>query len=64
MMIALRKNARTTPATRAEIAASSETAAALALRYGVSEGTVYKWKGRDSFHDASHTAHRQAAVEL
>ena len=58
MMIALHKNARTTPAIRAEMAASTETAATLALRYGVSEGTVYKWKGRDSFHDASHTAHR------
>jgi hypothetical protein len=58
MMIALHKNARTTPATRAEIAASTETAATLALRYGVSEGTVYKWKGRDSFHDASHTPRR------
>ena len=58
MMIALHKNARTTPATRAEIAASLETAATLALRYGVSEGTVYKWKGRDSFHDASHTPQR------
>ena len=58
MMIALHKNARTTPAIRAEMAASSETAAALALRYGVSEGTVYKWKGRDSFHDASHTPQR------
>lgn len=58
MMIALHKNARTTPATRAEMAASSQTAATLALRYGVSEGTVYKWKGRDSFHDASHTPQR------
>jgi transposase-like protein len=58
MMIALHKNARTTPATRAEMAASSETAATLALRYGVSEGTVYKWKGRDRFHDASHTPKR------
>jgi hypothetical protein len=58
MMIALHKNARTTPATRAEMAASTETAATLALRFGVSEGTVYKWKGRDSFHDASHTPHK------
>ena len=58
MMIALHKNARTTPAIRAEMAASSETAATLALRYGVSEGTVYKWKGRDSFLDASHTPQR------
>jgi hypothetical protein len=43
--IALHKNARTTPATFAEMATSSETAATLALRYGVSEGTVYKWRG-------------------
>ncbi len=58
MMIALHKNARTTPATRAEVAASSGTAATLALRYGEKEGAVYKWKVRDSCHDASHTAHR------
>jgi hypothetical protein len=58
MMIVLHKNARTTPAIRAEMAASSETAATLALRYGVTEGTVYRWKGRDSFHDASLTPQR------
>lgn len=52
------KNTRTTRATCAEIAASSETAVTLALRYGVNEGTVYKWKGLDSFHDASHTPQR------
>ena len=40
------------------MATSSETAATLALRYGVSEGVVYKWNGRDSFHDASHTLQR------
>jgi transposase len=49
MMIALHKNARTTPATRAEIAASTDTAMALAQRYGIGEGTVYKWKGRLKF---------------
>lgn len=54
-MITLHKNARTTPAIRAEMAASSEAAATLALRFGVSEGAVYKWKSRDNFHDASHT---------
>jgi hypothetical protein len=54
-MIALHKNAHTTPANCAEMAASSETAAALALRYGVSDGNVYKWKGRDSFNDASNS---------
>ena len=35
MLIALHKNARTTPAVRAEIAASTETAVVLAQRYGV-----------------------------
>ena len=40
------------------MAASSETAANLALSYGVSEGTVYKWQRRDSIHDASHTQQR------
>ena len=58
MMIALHKNARTTPAVRAEIAASSETAAVLAARYGITEQTVYKWIKRTVFHDRSHTAHR------
>lgn len=42
MMIALHKNARTTPAIRAEIAASKESARVLAQRYGVTEATIYK----------------------
>ena len=58
MNIKLHKRARTTPAVRAEIAASSERAWRLSARYGVSEGTIYKWKKRDSFLDKSHTAHR------
>lgn len=58
MMIALHKNARTTPAIRAEIAASSDRAAVLAQRFGITEATVYKWKKRTSVHDASHTPHR------
>jgi transposase InsO family protein len=58
MMIALHKNARTTPAIRAEIAASGDSAAALAQRFGITEATVYKWKKRTSVHDASHTPHR------
>ena len=58
MMIALHKNARTTPAIRAEIAASSDRAAVLALRFGITEATVYKWKKRTSVHDASHTPQR------
>ena len=58
MMIALHKNARTTPAIRAEIAVSTDSAATLAQRFGIGESSVYKWKSRDSFYDASHTAHR------
>ena len=58
MMVALHKNARTTPAVRAEIAASSASAAHLAQHFGVTEATVYKCKSRSSFEDASHTAHR------
>ena len=57
MQISLHKNARTTPAVRAEIAASSESARVLAQRHGITEQTVYKWKKRDSVHDRSHTAH-------
>jgi transposase InsO family protein len=58
MMIALHKNARTTPAIRAEIASSADSAASLAQRFGITEATVYKWKKRTSFQDCSHTAHR------
>ncbi len=58
MIIALHKNARTTPAVRAEIASSSDSAAVLAHRLGLSQATVYKWKHRDSVVDRSHTAHR------
>ncbi len=49
MLIALHKNARTTPAVRAEIAASSEAASVLAQRFGITEQTVYKWKKREVF---------------
>lgn len=42
MVIALRKNARTTPGVGAEIAASSEAAGVLVQRYGITEQTVYK----------------------
>ena len=37
MLIALHKNARTTPAVRAEIAAINETANVFAQRFGVTE---------------------------
>ncbi|OLH89871.1 transposase, partial [Xanthomonas oryzae pv. oryzae] len=62
MLIALHKNARTTPAVRAEIAASNETASVLAQRFGITDQTVYKWKKRDVFGDCSHTAHRLQTV--
>lgn len=62
MLIALHKNARTTPAVRAEIAASDETASALAQRFGITEQTVYKWKKREVFGDRSHPAHRLQTV--
>ncbi|WP_370678850.1 IS481 family transposase [Comamonas sp. GB3 AK4-5] len=57
MQIDLHKNARTTPAVRAEIASSNEPARVLAQRHGITEQTVYKWKKRDSVQDRSHTAH-------
>ncbi len=57
MIIALHKNARTTPAIRAQIAAGSESVASLAKHFVVSEATIRKWKSRDSFLDRSHTAH-------
>lgn len=62
MLIALHKNAHTTPAVRAEIAASNETASVLAQRYGITEQAVYKWKKRDVFGNRSHTAHRLQTV--
>ena len=54
----LHKNARTTPAIRAELAVSSDNAFVLARRYGISVATVYKWKKRDCVRDLSHTAHQ------
>jgi len=57
MQIRLHKNARTTPATRAEIAASDEPITVLADRYGITWQTAHKWRYRDSVYDRSHTAH-------
>ncbi len=56
-MIAPHKNACTTPAVRAAIAASTEPASQLAQRYGVSVATIYKWKHRTSVADSSHAPH-------
>jgi len=58
MNIRLHKRARTTPAIRAELAASTAPVAVLARHYGISEATVRKWRGRTDFLDRSHTAHR------
>ena len=58
MHIRLHKNARTTPAIRAEIAASNDSVATLAARYHVGQGTIRRWRARQVFTDASHTAHR------
>lgn len=58
MLIALHKNARTTPAIRHEIANSTESIAACARRFGISEMTVRKWRSRTEFHDRSHTPHQ------
>ena len=62
MILSLHKNATTTPAIRAKIAASEEPAAVLAGRYGVTLDTIYRWRRRTSFEDRSHTAHRLATT--
>ena len=74
MIVRLHKQARTTPAIRAEIQAAAGTNVELAARYNVSVLTIAKWRKRDSVEDRSHTAHRlqttllpaqeQIAVEL
>ena len=46
MKTRLHANATTTPRTRALIQASSEPVAALARRFGVSETTIRRWRGR------------------
>jgi transposase InsO family protein len=57
MQIRLHKNARTTPAVRQAIQASTLSERALAQKYGVSRTTVRKWKRRSSVEDASHRPH-------
>jgi hypothetical protein len=58
MLISLHKQATTTPKIRAAIQASTEPTWLVAERYGISEQTVWKWRGRDDVHDRSHTPHR------
>ena len=45
-MLHIHPNARTTPATRAEIARSVEPSGTVAKRYGISAETVRKWRKR------------------
>ena len=45
-MLQIHPNARTTPATRAEIACSTERSGTVARRYGISAETVRKWRKR------------------
>ena len=54
MHIQLHKNARTTPAIRAEMQQSSLSERQLAERFNVSRTTARKWKNRDSVDDKSH----------
>jgi transposase InsO family protein len=49
--------ARTTPRTRAEIGASTESIAALSARYNISLATARKWKARKDVQDRSHCPH-------
>lgn len=58
MLIALHKNATTTPATRAALQAATGSDYELAVQYGVCRDTVRKWRKRQVVHDLSHTAHR------
>lgn len=44
MMVSLHKRARTTPAIREELAASTKPVRELARQYGISEATVRKWR--------------------
>ena len=54
MQTTLHKNARTTPAMRAEIASSPLSVTDLARKFGVTAKTIRKWKNRSSTADASH----------
>ena len=58
MLIALHKNATTTPAIRAAIQSATGSDYELAERFGVSRDTIRKWRKRDTVLDGSHTAHR------
>lgn len=50
--------ARTTPRTRAEIKASTQSLAELAQLYNITKATARKWKNRDETQDRSHRPHK------
>jgi len=60
MLVKLHANAATTPKTRALIQASSEPAAVLAGRLGISETTVRRWRQRRTVVDRSSAPHTLA----
>ena len=55
-MLHIHPNARTTPATRAEIARSSEPSGTVVQRYGISAETVRKWRKRGAGDCLDHSA--------
>ena len=58
MLIALHKNATTTPAIRSSIQSAHGSDYELARQFKLSRDTIRKWRQRDSVLDASHTPHR------
>lgn len=57
MNIRLHSQARTTPAIRREIQASTLSDRQLARKHGLARATVRKWRARTSVEDASHRPH-------
>jgi len=58
MELNLHANATTTPKVRAYIQRSKKPVAELAIELGVSETTIYRWRGRTTVTDRSHTPKR------
>jgi hypothetical protein len=58
MNLNLHRNARTTPAIRQELRASTKSERELAREYHLNRATVRKWRRRETGQDASHRPHR------